>query len=375
MKDITFIHCADVHLDSPFSSLSDKPGLSSMRRRGLMEAFSRMIAAVRSEKPDLLIIAGDLFENEYAKVSTISNLNEMFGTIPDTKVLMITGNHDIEAANSYYRTYDWKPNVYFLGKERNNILFEDINTVIHGLGWEAGQSFGNRLDSISPTVGMINILLFHGDIDLQIGSRDYNSISSETVVSMGFDYIAAGHNHKKRIYNDIIYNPGSLDPLGFDEPGRHGYFKGVISKNSKPKVEFVANSNVEYITLELDITGMDNDAIIIETLKKDMKKDNSLYKVVLKGSKTLEYSPDPVFISESLQEHTLFTKVRDESSVRIPVEELALLKGLKGEFARNVMAEIEKADDEGKQILMKALYYGIEAIDKGSIEKAGGIEL
>jgi DNA repair exonuclease SbcCD nuclease subunit len=375
MKDITFFHCADVHLDSPFSSLAEKPGLSGIRRRGLMEAFSRMITAVRNEKPDLLIIAGDLFENEYAKVSTISNLNVMFGTIPDTKVLMITGNHDIEAANSYYRTYDWSPNVYFLGKEQKSIFFEDINTGIHGLGWEAGQNLGNRLDSIDIDSGKFNILLFHGDIDLQIGSRDYNSIASEVVGSMGFDYIAAGHNHKKRIYNDIIYNPGSLDPLGFDEPGRHGYFKGVISKNSKPKVEFIANSNVEYVTLELDITGMNNDSIIIETLQGDMKKDNVLYKVLLKGSKTIEYSPDPVFISNSLQEHTLFTKVRDESSVRIPVEELALLKGLKGEFARNVMAEIDKADDEGKKILMKALYYGIEAIDKGNIEKAGGIEL
>ncbi len=374
MKDLTFFHCADVHLDSPFTSLADKPGLSGMRRRGLMESFTRMITAVRKEKPDFLIIAGDLFENDYVRVSTISNLNVLFGTIPDTRVLLITGNHDPEAANSYYRNYSWNRNVFFIGKEQKSILFEDISTNVHGLGWEAGQSFESGLDSLRPNTGIYNILVFHGDIDLQIGRRDYNSISSEIAGSMGFDYIAAGHNHKKRIYKDIIYNPGSLDPLGFDEPGKHGYFKGLISKENDLNVSFVENSTIEYITLELDITGMESDTAIIETLRKDMKKEDVLYKVLLVGSKTIEYSPDTKFISNALQEYTLFSKVRDESTVKIPVEELSLLKGLKGEFARTVIKRIELADDEDRETLMKSLYYGLEAIEKGNIEEEGGIE-
>ena len=375
MKEITFFHCADVHLDSPFSSLAGKPGLSAARRRELMEAFSRMITNVRNEKPDLLIIAGDLFENTYVQLSTVSNLNVMFGTIPDTRILMITGNHDLEAANSYYRAYEWGNNVYFLGEEQKSIYFEDINTWIHGLGWGVGQGFGNRLDSIKPDKDKFNILIFHGDIDLQIGSRDYNSISSEIAGSMGFDYVAAGHNHRKRIYKDIICNPGSLDPLGFDEPGIHGYFKGILSKDSGLNVEFVENSHVEYVTIELDITGMNNDSVVLDALNKDMKKEKVLYKVLLKGAKTIEYTPDTIFIANTLLEHVLFARVRDESTVRVPVEDLSLLKGLKGEFTRTVMEKIEGADEEEKEILMKALYYGIEAMDKGNIEKAGGIEL
>ncbi|HRX42417.1 MAG TPA: DNA repair exonuclease [Clostridia bacterium] len=374
MRDITFFHCADIHLDSPFSSLSGKPGLSAARRRGLLEAFSRLISNARNEKPDFLLIAGDLFENAYVHINTISTLNALFGSIPETMVVMITGNHDIEAANSYYRTYDWNENVFFLGQNKRKLHFETLGTTVHGLGWEAGQSFTITPNTMKPDEGVINILLFHGDIDLQIGTRNYNSISSEQAASMGFDYIAAGHNHRKRIYHDLIYNPGSLDPLGFDEPGVHGYFKGSVSKTKGISIEFIENSMIEYVTMEADISEFDNDAMIIENLIGKLQKDNVLYKILLVGKKSMDYAPDTIFIENALMEHALFCKVRDESSVTIPVDELALLRGLKGEFARTVMERMESAKDDEKEILMKALYYGIKAIDDGNIEKAGGIE-
>lgn len=375
MKDIKFFHCADVHLDSPFTSLAVKPGLPRLRRNGLLKAFSQMMDTIKIEKPDLLIIAGDLFENDYSTTSTISKVNGMFGINPDTKVLMISGNHDPEAANSFYRTYDWAENVFFLGDEQDSIYFDDIHTTVYGLGWGAGRAYGSKLDAIHPNTDNYNILLFHGDIDLQIGTRDYNSISSEIVASKGFDYVAAGHNHKTRIYEDIIYNPGSLEPLGFDEPEKHGYFKGSLSKTGGIQVNFIENSVTEYITMELNITGFDSNKKIIDTLLGKIKSQNTLYKILLKGFKTIEFSPDTELISKALLDSTLFAKVRDESSVMIPVEELSLLKGLKGEFARTVVEKLETAEESEKELLIKALYYGLDAIDNGEIEKAGGIEL
>lgn len=375
MKDITFFHCADVHLDTPFTSLSGKPGLPGIRRRGLLDAFSRMIVSLRKQQPDLLFIAGDLFENDYSRADSISTVNALFATIPETKVIMISGNHDPEAANSFYNSYGWNNNVYFLGKKQSSIVFNDINTVIYGIGWSAGHGHSDSLNSIFPDPDKFNILLFHGDIDLQIGTRNYNALSSALLATKGFDYIAAGHNHKKRIYENIIFNPGSLDPLGFDEPGKHGYFVGMLSKSTGISVDFVENSGIEYSTLEFDITGIESDSSIIERLKAKTSNNSVLYKILLKGYKSLQYSPDTLIISDALNEFTMFSKIRDESTIRVPLEELTLLKGLKGEFARNVIDRLEQANDEDKPLLMKALYYGIEAIDKGNIEKAGGIEL
>jgi len=374
MHDISFYHCADVHLDSPFTSLADKQGLPSQRRKGLLDVFSKLVRSAAEEKPDFLFIAGDLFENDYSRFKTISVVNDLFSTIPETNIIMISGNHDPEAANSFYTRFDWGDNVYFLGDKDDSVYFESLETMVHGIGYGAGSGYIKKLNHMNVDSEKYNVLLFHGDVDLQIGDRDYNSVSSEVLESKGFDYVAAGHNHRNRKYGNIIYNPGSLSPLGFDEPGEHGYFKGVISKGNLPDVEYIKCSDVEYITMEADITGITDDTEAIDMLSNMTESENRLYKILLKGTKSIDYSPDIELISRTLLESTMFSKVRDESRIMISAEELSLLKGLKGEFASSVLSLMNDASDEEKELLEKALYYGVEAIDKGTIEKAGGIE-
>jgi DNA repair exonuclease SbcCD nuclease subunit len=377
MNSITFFHCADLHLDTPFRALASKPGLPAVRRKSIMDNLSRLIDKARGEKPDFIFIPGDLFEHEYTGLRTVSSVNNLFASVPETRIMLIAGNHDPEAANSHYRTYAWSGNVTFIGSDSDSVYFEDLNTEVFGLGWISGTGQAAKLETMEPDSDRINVLLFHGDVDLQIGTNDYNSISSNLLNAKGFDYVAAGHNHKRKTGEGggIFYNPGSLEPLGFDEPGKHGYFSGTIKNDSLPIVTFIENSNTFYETIELDISGLDTNQKIADRIVPLLAPEGSLYKVVLVGTKNIDFNPDTEIISEALSEAALFTKVRDESSVTIPVEEVSLMKGLKGEFARLMLERIENAGDDEKTTLEKALYYGIEAIDNGKIERAGGEDL
>ena len=376
MDKITFFHCADLHLDTPFRTLASKPGLPAMCRKGIFNNFARLIETARTGKPDFLFIPGDLFEHDYTTLRTISAVNALFSSIPETKIILIAGNHDPEASNSHYNTYKWSGNVYFIGGNTGSIYFKENNTEIYGLGWISGTGQAAGLASMDLQADRINILLFHGDVDLQIGNNDYNSISSHLLNSKSFNYIAAGHNHKKRIAEGgVFYNPGSLEPLGFDEPGVHGYFLGTICKDSLPSVEFCENSEIIYETLKIDISDCGNTHQIIDKTKPLLKPGAVLYKIVLTGSKSIDYSPDITLLENEFSESVLFTKVRDESSVSVSIDALSVMKGLKGLFTRQILEEMEHADMAGKTLLEKALYYGIEAIDNGKIERAGGEDL
>ncbi|MBN2557383.1 MAG: DNA repair exonuclease [Clostridia bacterium] len=375
MNKISFFHCADTHLDSPFSSLSSKPGLPALRRRQLLDTFMKMIDLAKSEKPDFLFIAGDLFEHEYARLATISAIDSAFAAIPGTRVVMIAGNHDPEAADSFYLTYKWSPNVYFLGESQESIFFEDKNTEVFGLGWGPGYGQKDRLETMVPDRGRINILLFHGDIDLDIGVRDYNSVPAAVLKAGGFDYVAAGHNHRLResMGNGLIFNPGSLEPLGFDEPGKHGYFTGEAGVSQAPVVKFMEISRTMYETLEFDITGLSSDNEVIEGLKNKASGTDVLYRIILRGKRPVDYYPSVSLLESGLAKSILFARIVDESSADIALEDLSVMKGLKGAFVRNILGKIEKAGSDDERILLeKALHYGLEAIDNGKIETAGG---
>ncbi len=373
MSEITFYHCADIHLDTPFSTLLSKPGLSTLRRKSLFDTFSALMGKARMQNPDFIFIAGDLFEHEYSGLKTISAVNGLFKTIPETEVVMIAGNHDPEASNSPYKSYKWSSNVHFIGDDEKSVYFHDKNTEIFGLGWSPGTDADRRVDAMKTDPGRMNILLFHGDVDIDIDGSGYNTVSSGFLASKHFDYVAAGHNHKTRTYRDgLIFNPGSLEPLGFDEPGEHGYFDVRLSKGSPADVSFVKASPVEYRTEHVDITDLRSDEEVVGRIESVISETSHLYKIVLTGRKSIDYAPNVPVINGQLSDCALFVKVHDKSGVRPDTDRLKLMKGLKGTYVKIMMEKIENASEEERKTLEKALYYGIEAIENKNIELSGG---
>ena len=58
-----FVHIADIHFDVPFTTLGLK-GLAEQRRLEQRDAFKRTIEFIKKNNVEILLIAGDLYENE-----------------------------------------------------------------------------------------------------------------------------------------------------------------------------------------------------------------------------------------------------------------------------------------------------------------------
>ena len=91
-KILKFLHCADIHLDTPFIGLS--PEKSDERRVGLRSAFMKMMEYVRGAGIDYVLISGDLFDAECATNSTAELLIREFRNCPDTRFIIAPGKHD-----------------------------------------------------------------------------------------------------------------------------------------------------------------------------------------------------------------------------------------------------------------------------------------
>lgn len=395
MKRVKFLHCADVHLDAPFSSSDTEERKSSERRQDLKLALKKIISTAGNEKVDLLLISGDLYEHDYVRKSTINFVNDCFNEIPDIKVIIVPGNHDPNTVNSYYRNFDWAKNVHILAGENSCIKFEDIRTAVFGAGFDNFYSDNAGLDNLKARLDenseekyradpegydeeYINILLCHGTLDMNIGSDNYNPVKSEDLDKLGMDYIALGHFHNRieaQGPRGNIFNPGSPEPLGFDEMGEHGVFVGSIVKDensiSKVDLRFVKLNSKTYEGIEVNVDGCCSDEQVRDRVLETMGEENysdSLLDIILTGYIDREFRIDRNIIKSYIRDRVYFAKIKDNTKADYKFDEISKEPGLKGEYVRKMLLMIDEAEGENKRrLLRKALYYGMEALERGEV--------
>ena len=83
-----FVHIADMHFDSPFTTLSDKGNLGEKRRLEQRKVFKKVIEYIKENNIKYLFISGDLYEHKYIRRTTIEYINNLFKEIPETKIFI-----------------------------------------------------------------------------------------------------------------------------------------------------------------------------------------------------------------------------------------------------------------------------------------------
>lgn len=346
-----FIHIADMHFDMPFTVLS-KNDLAEKRRIDQRKIFQKMIDYIKENKMEYLFIAGDLYENEYIRKSTIEYINNCFKQIPETNIYITPGNHDPYLANSYYNKYEWNENVHIFTK-LDKKSSENVN--IYGYGFTDFYSkkveLGTNLDN-----SKINILIMHADLDgstKELG--DYNSILESELRNTEFDYIALGHIHKTNFEENrkIIY-PGSAIAGGFDELGNHGMVVGEIDEQTKKlSTKFIVLDDKEFVEIELDVSNLNSKEEVIENINNIKIDTNKYYKVILTGIKNTEVDTNEII--KYVQSRNII-KLKDKTKVEYDLEKISKEQSLKGIFVRELL---EQVNDENREQILESIYIGL----------------
>ena len=98
---VKILHTADIHLDSPFSLLDVKK--AQARKAELRGTFSSMMLYAKSEKYHIVLMAGDLFDSEFATKETLEMMATQFASAPECRFVISPGNHDPLTPKSPYR--------------------------------------------------------------------------------------------------------------------------------------------------------------------------------------------------------------------------------------------------------------------------------
>lgn len=331
-----FVHIADMHLDIPFTSLNSKEELGEIRRLEQRNTLKKVIEYVKENNIEYLFIAGDLYEHEYIKKSTIDYVSNLFKQIPYTKIFITPGNHDPYIKNSYYDTYDFGENVNIFSNSYVE-KYEDTEVNIYGMAFTEFYMEESPLEKIRISdKNKINILVAHCDLN---GAKDkegmsYNPILESKLNSIGFDYIALGHVHKNNFENkNRIYYPGSTISLGFDELGEHGMIVGNITKDSF-NIEFVKLDEREFKEIELKVDNIFSKEELVEKILDLEIEEKNLYKINLTGKRNFEIIPRELL--KVISKNNIL-KIKNSTILNYNVEELAMQKNLKGLFVKEVL--------------------------------------
>lgn len=354
-----FVHIADMHFDSPFKNLADKPGLGDMMRMEQRRAFKKVIEYIQENEIPYLFIAGDLYEQKYIRRSTIEYINNLFKEIPNTRVFISPGNHDPYIKNSYYNQFAWSDNVKIFTNKVEKVETKEAD--IYGCGFDDFYCEKTRINDFKiDNKDKINILIIHGSLNAsETLEKNYNPMTKNAIEEKGFDYVALGHIHKREDSTNIVY-PGSTVPQGFDELGEHGMIVGNLEKRNLG-LQFIKTSEIEFEEIELDCTDIISQEELIEKINNINLNGKKLYKIILNGKRNFEINPYNLFKFD-LDEKII--KIKNKTKPNFDLNKLKNETTLKGLFTKEMLKRLENAENEDqKSIIEKAIELGLEVLE------------
>src|SRR5208283_4240948 len=149
-----FIHCADVHLDTPLQGLAQYPGAPVEEiRNATRRAFEKILNAAISERVDFVIIGGDLYDTGLKSFESALFFNKEMARLKDAGIVvyLIHGNHD--AASKLIKQIRPPRNVkIFRASEPQTMLNDELRVAIHGQSFATPEVTEDLAEKYPPPV-------------------------------------------------------------------------------------------------------------------------------------------------------------------------------------------------------------------------------
>lgn len=272
-----FIHCADVHLDTPLQGLAQYPGAPANEiRNATRRAFERVLSTAISERVDFVIVAGDLYDTGLKSFESALFFNKQMARLKDAGigVYLIYGNHD--AASKLIKQIRPPSNVHvFRASEAQTFLDDGLRVAIHGQSFATPEITEDLAAKYPPPIpGFFNIGVLHTNLAGISEHANYAPCSLETLKNKGYQYWALGHVHNRQILctDPYIIYPGNIQ-------GRHGKEQGekscelvTVSDAGAISIETISTSVVPWFQTDIDASGCRTAEEVYEKLRLGLEE-------------------------------------------------------------------------------------------------------
>ena len=376
ITNLKFLHCSDIHLDSPFFDVT--PEKSEERRRELRSTFMRLMEFVRDKGVDYVLISGDLFDTKYATNITFEILLREFCNCPDTQFIIAPGRADAYENNLIYSSDRLPENCHvFKSESLDRLYFERDKVMIYGWGFRTAELVQNPLyDTHVDDTTNINIVCGYADLDGEVGST-VCPISRTDLKKFGADYYALGSRHEAtdliNLGGSMYSYSGSLECMGFDETGIGGakllnvkYADGELAIDGKN----MTFGHIRFVNETIDVTGVNTTSEIINRISRMISDKKYGVETALRC--TLVGHVEPTFVIPASLENDVFGLYCFELCDRtVPLYGTEMLRrdmSMKGELFRTLLPHLESADEEQRIVAARALREGLAALENRNID-------
>ncbi|QQB73691.1 exonuclease SbcCD subunit D [Fusobacterium canifelinum] len=273
------VHCSDLHLGKRFSGNKD---YVKKRYMDFFNAFATFVDKVEKIKPDVCLIAGDIFDKKEINPDILSKTEYLFKKLKDNvkkDIIAIEGNHD----NSRILEESWLEylqeqnilKVFYYDKdfeEKNYLKIDDINFYPVGYpGFMIDEALTKLSEKLNPQEK--NIVIVHTGIS---GSTDtLPGLVSTSILDLFKDkaiYIAGGHIHSFTTYpkeKPYFFVSGSLEfsNVQNEKSDKKGF---VLFDTDTLNYEFIELEHRKRIKKDFSYTNFSNLEIEFENFVKEL---------------------------------------------------------------------------------------------------------
>ncbi len=240
MFPLRYIHAADLHLDATFRGLRHKSSnvhsdLHHIVQKSTFTALERLVALCQREKPDFLVIAGDIYDEEDQSIKSHLALRDACLQLQkmNLPIFMVHGNHD--PITSRLKSIQWPENTYVFGAEPEvksvkSIVDDNVIALVHGISHASNKESRNIVSSFSRLknehIHTFQLGLAHCALDCVPPADRYAPCSLADMKNTELDAFALGHVHERRLVNEnpFVLYAGNTQGLHINEEGERGCY-------------------------------------------------------------------------------------------------------------------------------------------------------
>lgn len=276
-KEISFLHAADLHLDSPFQGISHAPKeIFADLRESTFTALDNLVTLAIEKKVDFVLLVGDLFDATEQSLKAQIKLRSACEQLQahHIHVYMSFGNHDYLRGQKHFIAYP--ENVFIFPDETIQTFFypkeDEPLAAIYGFSYEGRTILENKAKDYTlshPTIPF-HIATLHGSVHEQ-----YAPFLLSDLTEKPFDYWALGHIHKRQRLHEsppIVY-PGNLQGRHHKEAGEKGCYYVKLGKNHHA-LTFKSLHAIRFETYQVQIADCETINDVEDKIVKQLERES-----------------------------------------------------------------------------------------------------
>lgn len=272
---ISFVHTADLHLDSPFAGLADADeDVADLLRDSTFRAFENVVELCLERQVDFLLVAGDVYDGADRSLRAQLAFRDGLKRLARAGIrsFVAHGNHD--PLDGWAASLSWPDEVHVFGDDMDTVPFErdgDARALVHGVSFprrDVTENLARRFEAEGGDVPEIGLL--HCNVGTDTGHEPYAPCGLDDLRAAGLDYWALGHVHTPQVLLDegpVAVYPGNTQGRHANEAGRRGCYVVRLEADGPAEVEFAPVDAVRWVRSGIDIRSLDGEEELVSALE------------------------------------------------------------------------------------------------------------